>query len=64
MGQLKMSSNELQETRKKLIDSTYFFLLRCYRMSLLNLEKQKRHITFVAWQYGWGDLNIIRAVLL
>jgi hypothetical protein len=31
-----VSSNELQGARKKLVDSTYFFLLRCYRMRLLN----------------------------
>jgi hypothetical protein len=33
---VRVPSNELQETRKKLVDSTYFFLLRCYRMSLLD----------------------------
>ena len=32
----RTSSNELQATRKELVDSTYFFLLRCYRMGLLN----------------------------
>jgi hypothetical protein len=33
---VRVSSNDLQATRKELIDSTYFFLLRCYRMNLLN----------------------------
>lgn len=33
---VRVSSNELQATRKELVDSTYFFLLRCYRMKLLN----------------------------
>jgi hypothetical protein len=33
---VRTSNNELSVARKKLIDSTYFFLLRCYRMGLLN----------------------------
>jgi len=33
---LRMSHNELKEARKQLVDSTYFFLLRCYRIRLLN----------------------------
>ena len=33
---VKISSSELNATRKTLIDSTYFFLVRCYRMGLLN----------------------------
>ncbi|MCW3093731.1 MAG: hypothetical protein JWP81_4800 [Ferruginibacter sp.] len=32
---VRASSNELKAVRKELIDSTYFFLLRCYRMRLL-----------------------------
>ena len=33
---VRVSSSELKATRKELVDSTYFFLLRCYRMRLLN----------------------------
>ena len=33
---VRTSSNDLQTARKELIDSTYFFLLRGYRMRLLN----------------------------
>ena len=39
---VRVSSNELKEARRNLVDSTYFFLLRCYRMNLLKedvLEK-------------------------
>ena len=32
----RISSNELKTAQKELVDSTYFFLLRCYRMRLLN----------------------------
>ncbi len=44
---VRVSSNELKATRKELVDSTYFFLLRCYRMRLLNkniLEKKCKEI--------------------
>jgi hypothetical protein len=33
---VRTSGDELNAARKELIDSTYFFLLRCYRMNLLN----------------------------
>lgn len=33
---VRISSNELKEARKELIDSAYFFLIRCYRIGLLD----------------------------
>ena len=33
---VRLSDIELQAARKELVDSVYFFLLRCYRMKLLN----------------------------
>jgi hypothetical protein len=33
---VRVSDNELKAARKELVDSIYFFLLRCYRMRLLN----------------------------
>ena len=32
----RMPSQELQESRKELVDSAYYFLLRCYRIKLLD----------------------------
>lgn len=32
----KVHSDDLKETRKELVDATYFFLARCYRMKLLD----------------------------
>ncbi len=38
----RMSSNELRACRRELIDSVYYFLIRCYRMELL--EEQELRI--------------------
>ena len=35
----RTSANDLKESRKELVDAAYYFLLRCYRMKLLDKKQ-------------------------
>ena len=54
---LRTSSNELNAARKELIDSTYFFLLRCYRMSLLNRSNLEAKCNEIGTSIDPSDLE-------
>jgi len=53
----RMSSIELKESRKKLIDSAYYFLLRCYRMKLLDKNQLKMKCNEIGTSIELSDVE-------
>ena len=54
---VRTSDNDLKEARKKLVDSTYFFLLRCYRMRLLNINALETKCKEIGTSIAPSDLE-------
>ena len=54
----RISSSELKEARKKLIDSAYYFLTRCYRMELLDKAEIKQKCDLIGTSIDPNDLKI------
>ncbi len=54
---VRVASNDLKEARKELVDSTYFFLLRCYRMSLLNKKMLETKCEEIGTSIDLSDLE-------
>jgi len=54
---VRMSNNEIKEARKKLVDSTYFFLLRCYRMRLLSINTLETKCNEIGTNIDPSDLE-------
>ena len=49
--------NEKSEARRDLIDSTYFFLIRCYRIGLLSSEELKQKCDVIGTGIDLEDLK-------
>ncbi len=54
----RTSSSELKNVRKKLIDSAYYFLTRCYRMGLLNNQEIEEKCNLIGTSIEPSDLKI------
>lgn len=48
---------ELAETRKDLVDSIYFFLIRCFRIGLLNYDELNKRCNSVGTDIDPNDLK-------
>ena len=53
----RFPSNDLMSARRELIDSAYFFLLRCYRMRLLNKDVLETKCEEIATSIEPSDLE-------
>ncbi|MBT8391587.1 MAG: hypothetical protein HKO83_05625 [Ignavibacteriaceae bacterium] len=53
----RISSSEMKETRRELVDSAYYFLTRCYRMELLNNEELKQKCDSIGTSIDPNDLK-------
>ncbi len=49
--------NEIIETRRELIDSAYYFLVRCYRLGLLNDQTIKQKCDSIGTSIDPNDLE-------
>ncbi len=49
--------SELKSARKELVDTTYFFLLRCYRMGLLNKNTLETKCNEIGASIDLSDLE-------
>ena len=48
---------ELAETRKKLVDAAYFFLIRCFRIELLTYDELYKRCNSIGTGIDPNDLN-------
>ena len=53
----RMSSSELDKVRRALVDAMYYFLVRCYRMGLLNFETLKEKCDYIGTGIDPYDLE-------
>lgn len=53
----RTASSELDETRRQLVDSAYYFLTRCYRMELLNKEELEQKCASIGTSLDPNDLK-------
>ncbi|NRB64917.1 MAG: hypothetical protein HRU40_18165 [Saprospiraceae bacterium] len=51
------SKGEKKESRKKLVDSTYYFLIRCFKIGLLNEEELKIYCNKIGISVDLYDLK-------
>ena len=54
----KISSNALKACRKALIDSVYYFLIRCYRMELLDEQELRIKCKELGTSIELSDLDL------
>ena len=54
---VRMSSSELTQTRKKLVDSAYYFLLRCHRVGLLDEQLLETKCNYIGTSIEPSDLT-------
>ena len=53
----RISSSDLIEARRELVNSTYYFLIRCYRMKLINDEELKQKCDLIGTSIDPNDLK-------
>ena len=53
----RISSSDLIEVRRELVNSTYYFLIRCYRMKLINDEELKQKCDVIGTSIDPNDLK-------
>lgn len=53
----KVESSLLKETRKDLVNSTYYFLVRCYNSKLIDLKTLENYCSEVGTSIDPKDLN-------
>lgn len=52
-----LASAEKKESRKELIDSAYYFLVRCHNIGLINEEELKRYCSRIGTSIDPNDLK-------
>ncbi|WP_299891978.1 hypothetical protein [uncultured Lacinutrix sp.] len=53
----RISSSDMNETRRNLVNSAYYFLTRCYRMGLLNDDELKQKCDLIGTSIDPNDLK-------
>ena len=53
----KRAKNEKKQSRKELVDSAYYFLIRCFKIGLLNKEEMNDYCNQIGTGIDPSDLN-------